>query len=151
MDLHTRHAIEHECARLSITYAHAVDFGRYDEFAGLFTEDGVLITTTRTEGRERIRRRMDARDPLLRSRHVLTNILVDVIDEATARGATYLTLYRHVGPRTEQPEPIEADALAAVGHYADEFTRVGDRWYFASRELEFAFLSPDALPELRSR
>ena len=77
----------------------------------------------------------------LRSRHVLTNIHINVIDENTAEGISYLTLYRHEGDdQTGEDEgPREISGPAGIGHYADKFVRTDEGWRFAGRILHFAF------------
>ena len=84
---------------------------------------------------------MSTRPDGLRSRHVLTNIHINVIDENTAEGISYLTLYRHVSdPETGEDEgPREISGPAAVGHYSDKFIRTEKGWRFAGRVLHFAF------------
>jgi hypothetical protein len=86
------------------------------------------------------------RSDRLRSRHVLTNISIDVVDVDHARGITYLTLYRHIGDESLGDDPIELKGPAAVGYYEDEFVRTADGWRIARRVLRFAFRRADAFP-----
>ena len=137
--------IEHACARLSIAYANHVDARRYDAFVELFAEDAELDAGGLLRGREAIRRAMARRSDRLRSRHVLTNILVDVIDADHARGVTYLTLYRHVGD-TPDGQPIDRTLPAGIGQYDDEFVRGRNGFRFARRVLTLAFRDPSAFP-----
>ena len=108
---------------------------RYDLFAELFTEDGHLNAGGPVDGREAIRRRMAQRPDRLRSRHVLTNIHVEVLDADHARGITYLSLYRHIGDESLGEGPIEFAGPAGVGHYEDEFVRTASGWRIARRVL----------------
>ncbi len=132
-------AIRRACEALSIAYARAVDFRDYDTVPELFTEDGVLDTTETMEGRKAIAARMMGRPDELRSRHVLTNIFIDVLSPTEARGISYLTLYRHVGPESLKGEPVPFDGPAAVGHYEDRFEKTGEGWRIRRRKLHFAF------------
>ena len=141
-----RYAIERQCKALSIAYARHVDFQNYDAFVALFVEDGVLNVGQPLSGRDAIRASLARRPAELRSRHVLTNLFVDVIDADHAQGISYLSLYRHVGEESLTPEPIAFDGPAAVGHYEDRFIRVTDaggsehgRWLFERRTLHLAF------------
>ena len=134
-----RSRIELACRRLSIAYARGIDFRDYDGTADLFTEDGELDAGVPLRGREKIRRALLRRPDELRSRHVLSNIFIDVVDEASARGVSYLTLYRHTGEESLQAAPIELAGPAAVGHYEDTFTRTAEGWRIARRKLHFAF------------
>ena len=138
--------IERACEQLSIAYARHVDFKEYDRFAELFTEDGHLTAGSALDGREAIRQSMKQRSDRLRSRHVLTNIHVEVIDADHARGITYLSLYRHIGDESLADGPIHLAGPAAVGHYEDEFVRTAAGWRIARRVLRFAFRRPDAFP-----
>ena len=131
--------IQRACEALSIAYARAVDFRDYDEFVSLFTEDGVLDVGQPLEGRSAIKAAMEKRSDKLRSRHVLTNIFIDVLDKKNARGISYLTLYRHIGEESLRGDPIDFGGPAAVGHYEDKFVLTDTGWRFASRKLHFAF------------
>lgn len=142
MDKETKRIIEDECTKLSIAYARHVDFKEYDQFVQLFAQDGELnVTGKPVRGREKIARSLAFRPDGLRSRHILTNIHINVIDENNAEGLSYLTLYRHTGEGLEadDPGPRTIPGPWAVGHYADRFVRTDEGWRFASRVLHFAF------------
>ena len=132
-------AIERACEALSIAYARAVDFRDYDTFVTLFTEDGELDTGTPLEGRAAIRDALSHRPDELRSRHVITNVFIDVLSATEARGISYITLYRHVGPESLKGAPVPLDGPAAVGHYEDRFVRTASGWLFKRRKLHLAF------------
>ena len=142
-----RTLIERECERVSIAYARHVDFRNYDAFVDLFAEDCRLDVGGLVEGREAIRAWLARRPENLRSRHVFTNISIEVIDADHASGVTYVTLYRHVGDEALAPRAIELVGAAAVGHYEDEFVRTVDGWRFASRTAHLAFIRADAFPK----
>jgi hypothetical protein len=112
----------------------------------LFTENGILDLGKPLEGKAAIRAAMQQRSPKLWSRHVMTNIAINVIDENTATGISYLTLYRHVGEESLGKKPIDFDALAGVGHYIDEFTLIPEGWRISQREIEFAFMNLSKFP-----
>ena len=141
-----RDDIERICRRLSIAYARGVDLEDYDLVADCFTKDGELDTGRPLNGREVIRGALKRRPDTLRSRHVLTNIFIEALDADRARGISYLTLYRHVGPESQKDEPIELAGPAAVGHYEDAFERSAEGWRIARRKLHFAFRRSDAFP-----
>lgn len=142
MDIEARRIIEYDCTKLSIAYARHVDFKEYDQFVELFAEDGELNTTGKAvKGREKITKAMARRPQGLRSRHVLTNIYIRVIDEDHADGLSYLSLYRHTGEGldAEDQSPRIISGPAFIGHYEDRFIRTEEGWRFASRVLHFAF------------
>ena len=132
-------AIRRACEELSIAYARAVDFRDYDYFVTLFSDDGVLDTGKPLAGRAAIREALAHRPDELRSRHVITNVFIDVLNEQEARGISYLTLYRHVGQESLKSEPIAFDGPAGVGHYEDRFMKTAEGWKFKRRKLHFAF------------
>lgn len=131
--------IREACTELSIAYARAVDFRDYDAFVELFADDGVLDVGTPLKGKAAIGEAISKRPDELKSRHVLTNIFIDVQDADTARGISYLTLYRHVGPESLLAQPIEFDGPAAVGHYEDQFVRTPDGFRIKHRRLHMTF------------
>jgi len=151
MDVMAQMLIEHSCRKLSVDYARYLDFREYDKFTDLFSEDGFLFAGVPLRGRAEIAAGMCKRSDKLRSRHVLSNIHTEVIDDDHARGVSYLTLYRHIGPESLGSEPIglSIDGPAGVGHYRDEFIRTDAGWRFSRRELEFAFQNAKAFPAKR--
>jgi ketosteroid isomerase-like protein len=131
--------IQRACEALSIAYARAVDFRDQDTFVSLFTEDGELDTGTVLKGRAAIREAMARRPDELRSRHVISNVFIDVLSDIEARGISYLTLYRHVGPESLKGAPAPLAGPAAVGHYEDRFEKTAEGWRFKRRKLQLAF------------
>ena len=134
--------IEKLCEKLSISYAHLLDFDQYDELAELFTIDAVLNAGVLLEGRENIRLGLNKRSAKLRSRHLLTNIQTEILDGKTAKGVSYLSLYRHIGDEGLTSEVIEFDGPAAVGHYSDEFRLEDGIWKIHLRVLTMSFRNP---------
>jgi len=137
-----RMLIERACEQLSVAYARAVDFRDYDAFVDLFADDACLELGMRLEGKEAIRRSMEARAEDIRTRHVLTNISVEARDSRHARGTVYLTLYRHVGLDSMRDAPIPSTVPTAVGHYDDTYVLTTAGWRFQTRKLHVAFRNP---------
>lgn len=138
--------IERACTALSASYARAIDFRDYDAFVELFTEDAVLDTGKPLDGLDAIRASLADRDDRLRTRHVMTNVFVDVLNADEARGIAYLTLYRHHGDDSLRPGPVPLSGPAVVGHYEDRFARTAQGWRFRSRRLHMAFSDPAQFP-----
>lgn len=130
--------IERECERLVVAYTHLVDFGEATNVADLFTEDGTWSAPgVAMKGREQIREGFATREDMPRmSKHVCTNLKVDVLDEDHAEGVVYLTLYR----ADTGNGLARIDGPMLVGHYRDEFARTEDGWRFASRHTELTFI-----------
>lgn len=146
MDEREAQHIELACSRLSILYARMVDFKTYELVDEIFSEDALLDAGGPLQGRDKIRRGMERRNPKLRSRHILTNIFIDVIDAEHARGTSYLSLYRHIGDESLEDKPIEFAGPAAVGEYQDEFVKTAGGWRIASRVLHMQFIRAAAFP-----
>ena len=142
MDLIEQLNIERACEKLSIDYGRHVDFSEYDAVADLFTVDALLDAGAPLQGQENIRKGFFKRSPKLRSRHILTNISIEVINDSLAKGISYLSLYRHIGEESLSKDVIEFDGPAAIGHYSDEFRRVAGVWKIQSRVLSMAFQNP---------
>lgn len=133
------------CTALGVDYARALDFRDYDALLTLFTEDAVLDTGERLEGLAAIREAIRHRPDELRSRHVVSNVFVDVLSATQARGISYVTIYRHEGAASLRPGPAPLTGPAAVGHFEDRFVRTRAGWQFASRRLHLAFQDPGQL------
>jgi hypothetical protein len=142
-----RAKIERQCERLSHAYSRHLDFREYDQFVELFADDATLNAGYELVGKKAIAEGMSKRTDRLRSRHVVTNLLIDVIDEDHAEGLTYLTLYREISEDARDPSNVLAlEGPAAIGHYTDKYVRTSDGWRFASRILTMSFQNPDAFP-----
>ena len=135
--------IERACARLVVDYTHQVDFGDAARVAHLFADDGVWeIGEMRFEGRDALRSMFQGRQEMAerRSRHVCTNLAIDVEDADHASGLVYLQLYRHDFASDEAGEALAPGGPpVAVGQYRDAFVRTDAGWRFARRRAEIAF------------
>ncbi len=145
LDPRVHTAIEHACTQLMIEYARSIDFRDYDNIENLFTVDAVLVIGQRLSGRDAIVAAIKQRPGELRSRHVISNPFVDVIDARNARGICYLTLYRHYGAESLAHGPVGLNRPAAVGHFEDTFVRTPAGWRISDRVLHLAFHDPEQL------
>jgi hypothetical protein len=141
--------IERACTALSIAYARAIDFRDYHALIELFTPDGSLDVGEPLHGRDAIWAALMQRPDELRSRHVISNVFIEALNADTARGVSYLTLYRHHGEASVRHGPAPLTGPAAVGHYEDRFVRLAQpdgshQWLFQSRRLHLAFRDPAA-------
>lgn len=124
-----RRAAEADCARLIALYANLNDEARWDEVAALYAEDGVMYRPTAPDapvaGREAILAAFKSRPPRT-TRHVCSNVVVDVESETTARGTSAMLLF------TGEGAPL-------VGSFHDRFVLTGDGWRFAERRGSLTF------------
>jgi hypothetical protein len=124
-----RRAVEHDCARLIALYAQLNDAAKWDDVAALYTENGVMFRPTAPdaplEGRAVILAAFKGR-PARTTRHVCSNVVIDVDGPATARGRCVMLLFTGDGP------PL-------VGGFDDRFELTADGWRFAERRGYLTF------------
>jgi ketosteroid isomerase-like protein len=132
IDAAERRAIEHDCARLIALYANLNDAAQWDEVAALYAEDGVMFRPTApdagVEGREAILAAFKSR-PARTTRHVCSNVVIDVESPTTARGTSAMLLF------------TAPDAPPLVGSFHDRFCLTADGWRFAERRGSLVFAS----------
>jgi SnoaL-like domain len=112
---------------LMFRYAELFDTGRFDEFAALFehgrwhrAEPGAAAA------RAWIEANVQLYDGLTRTKHVTTNVVVDVDEAAdTARATAYVTIFQAAPDFPLQP--------IFAGRYQDELARIDGRWWFTRR------------------
>lgn len=107
----------------------AVDDGRFDDFAALFTTDARFHVMDSThEGAAAIGAFMDAaQPPEARGRHSIGAVVLD-IDPTSGTGRGWVDyVFFDAG-----------ESAVNIGRYHDEYTRGTDgRWRFAVREIVF--------------
>lgn len=117
--------------RAQATYAQAIDGGRTDDLAAIFTEDGVadIEGVGVIEGRETIRRTYAGWTSTTPQRHVVSNLLVTGWDEheATATADVALVQLRE-----------GAWQVSVVARYEDTVRNEDGVWRFARRITRFA-------------
>lgn len=125
-----RHAIEHECARLISLYANLNDAGRWQAVAQLYTPTGRMARPTAPDdwitGRAAILEAFLSRPPRT-TRHVCSNVVIDVTDARHATGESTMLLF--TGP----------DKPPLVGYFLDRFERTDEGWRFAERRGGLTF------------
>jgi uncharacterized protein (TIGR02246 family) len=135
---------ERACEQLIYTYARFVDSGEAGRVADLFTEDGVWTGADgrSMNGHEQVRAAFVGRQALIRrlSRHVMTNVQIEVHSENEATGIAYLINYRHDGPSETVEKPGPARHPKFVGDYHLTFRRVDGRWRIATLRFDLIFL-----------
>lgn len=136
---------ERACEALITAYTHYVDdFGERAKVHELFTADGVWESDeARLEGREQLTAFFGKDDGPRQSRHVSSNVAVQVTGPDSAEGLSYFALYRHLG---EKPRVPDLDAQPVIlGQYTDRFERTPDGWRIAHRRADVGFVRRSAL------
>jgi uncharacterized protein (TIGR02246 family) len=140
----TRLLAERACERLIYQYARFVDSGEAARIAELFTDDGVWTAADgrSMDGQDQIRAAFTARQALTRrlSRHVITNVLVDVDSDSEASGTACLVNYRHDGTGDPVERPGPARHPKFVGDYHLEFRNLDGEWRIARLRFDLLFL-----------
>jgi 3-phenylpropionate/cinnamic acid dioxygenase small subunit len=119
--------------RLMFRYARSVDLAQWDELGRLFTHGQVRATTSddvatgATEvanlwaGVNKVHS-----DGTLRTRHLLTNIMIDIDEDAgTAVAESYFMVFQATDITPLQP--------IAGGRYTDQFRRRDGVWWFEEK------------------
>jgi hypothetical protein len=124
-----RRAIEWDCARLVALYANLNDAARWEEVAALYTEDGIMSRPTAPDtpivGRAAILAAFHRRPPR-KTRHLCSNVVIEILSSTDARGESAMVLFTADGP------PL-------AGSFHDRFVLTADGWRFAERHGSLAF------------
>lgn len=139
--------IEAECSRLPLLFARYADSGDHAALADLFTRDCVFARPFQPQypfhGRDKVQAIFRDRPPIL-VRHIVTNVLVEAIDETRARGTNYLTM---LSSHASTEPPQQAGGIY-VGGFEDEYVLDGGKWRFASRHGMVALHQGGAVPDI---
>lgn len=131
--------IEQACKRLVLESIAANDRQDFAAFAALFTSDGLLhrpngdplcghdeiVESYRTRPRNRI------------TRHICTNILVQVDSPHSARATTYVVLYSADALNSDRHFGAKCDSRTLIGELEDHFKLTMDGWRIAERRARF--------------
>ena len=120
--------IERICERLVIDSARFNDERQWAALAGLYTADGAVVRPNgqRLEGRAAIEAAYAAGSPDRVTRHLCTNLRVDVDGPDAAHATTTVLIV--AGTQSGDPE-----VTSRVGEFADRFERTGEGWKIAER------------------
>ena len=147
MDALARLEIESECAKLAHLFAKYADNGDHAALAGLFVEDCELARPFQPDhpyyGRDRVQAIFRDRPPML-VRHLVTNLLVEVVSESAATGSSYLTM---LSSHKLDSLPQEAGGIF-VGAFEDVFVKTAQGWKFKSRHGNVALYQGGTPPNL---
>jgi hypothetical protein len=127
--------IERACERLVYAYSRALDLGDMSAAADCFAVAGSLSRPMTPDvviqGREAIRAALLTRPKTLLTKHLATNVAIDVESRDTARGLSYLTMISTT-PGDAKPPFVSAGPLW-FGEFADRFVREAGEWKFLER------------------
>lgn len=128
--------IERACERLVLDYCRALDLGDMNAAADFFAEAGTMARPMTPDvviqGREAIRAGLLTRPKTLLTKHLTTNIQIDVQDRDHASGLSYLTMISTTPPEGAKPPYVSAGPLW-FGECADTFIRENGVWKIKDR------------------
>ena len=134
-----RTAIEQACLRLSNAFATYLDRKRYEDVVALFAQDARYRPSDRVYvGHAGVRDYLSSRLENRRSRHVISNHLVEVVSPTEARGRCVIVYYvDESGAPEGRPAPLAGPRL--VADYVDRFILTDAGWRIAERICEVVF------------
>ena len=127
--------IERACERVVHAYSRALDLGDMSAAADFFAENGSMARPMAPkqviQGRESIRAALLTRPKTLLTKHLATNVMIDVVSRDEAEGLSYLTMI------STTPDDAVAPYVSAgpvyFGEFKDRFVREGGEWKFLER------------------
>ena len=127
--------IERACERIVHAYSRALDLGDMSAAADFFAANGSMARpmapTQVIQGRESIRAALLTRPKTLLTKHLATNVMIDVVSRDEAHGLSYLTMI------STTPGDAVAPFISAgpvyFGEFKDRFVREGGEWKFLER------------------
>ena len=138
MQMHDELSIRCACTELVSRYAYLNDERRFEELAGLFTEDAVLYRPSAPSqaihGREAILAAFRKRPADTMTFHVCSDILIDVQGKDAAQGKSRILLLSAVRPQ-DGTAPLAGAPVPGV--FIDRFTLTEEGWRFAERRGSF--------------
>jgi hypothetical protein len=142
--------IERACERLVYEYSRALDVGDMSAAADFFAENGSMARPMMpdqvVQGRETIRASLLSRPKTLLTKHLATNVIIDVESRTSARGISYLTMISTT-PGDAKP-PFLSQGPIWFGQFVDRFVLEGSRWKFLERRgsIQMKFAGAPATP-----
>jgi len=133
MSTANRLAAKESVTRLILAYCSEIDAGRLDGMAELFSK-GTWYPSPRTplKGRDQVAAFLNTNvilyDGVPRTRHVTTNIRVDLAEDGKSASAeSYMIIY--------QSAPGSGPQIIVQGAYADKFFLDDGQWFFDERHV----------------
>lgn len=144
-----RMEIERACERLVHAYSRALDLGDMHAAADCFALEGSFARPMNPGqlivGREAIRASLLGRPKTLLTRHLSTNVRIDVESADAARGLSYLTMVSTT-PGDGAAPPFSSQGPVWFGEMQDRFVLEDGEWRFLERrgsiQIKFVGSSP---------
>ena len=139
--------IERACERIVYEYSRALDVGDLSAAADFFAENGSMARPMAPEqviqGREAVRASLLTRPKTLLTKHLATNVMIEVESRDSARGISYLTMIATTPPADGKP-PFVSSGPVYFGEFRDRFVRENGAWKFLERRGSIQMKFPGA-------
>lgn len=133
--------IERDVERAIMAFYHALDSSDFEYLIRAIAPDGVWHRQGKElRGPGMVREAMKVREPGARTRHLVTNLLIDSVTENNAAARFYMIAFRTDGdPGRARPDKIELPR--ALSLYNVRLARAGDKWVFTEIKGDTTFKS----------
>jgi len=139
--------IERACERLILVYSRALDLGDMNAAADCFAANGSMARPMNPDvviqGREAIRASLLTRPKALHTKHLATNIMIDVQGPDTATGLSYLSMVSVMLADGAKP-PHASPGPLWFGECVDSFVRENGAWKLLDRRGSIQMKYPGA-------
>lgn len=141
--------IERACERIVYNYSRALDRGDMSAAADFFAENGSMSRPMAPDqviqGRETIRASLMTRPTTLLTKHLATNVIIDVESRDAASGISYLTMIATT-PAGDSKPPFVSQGPLYFGEFKDRYVRENGVWKILERrgsiQMKFSGASP---------
>ena len=139
--------IERACERIVYAYSRCLDLGDLSGAADFFAENvsmsRPMMPDQVIQGRETIRASLLTRPKTLLTKHLATNVMIDVESRDSASGISYLTMISTTPPPDGKP-PFTSAGPLWFGEFKDRFVREQGVWRFLERRgsIQMKFPAP---------
>jgi len=128
--------IERACERIVYGYSRALDLGDMSAAADFFAENGSMARPMAPDqviqGRETIRASLLTRPKTLLTKHLATNVMIDVESRDAASGLSYLTMISTT-PSGDSRPPFISNGPLYFGEFNDRYVREKGVWKILER------------------
>ena len=143
MDADQRRKIQQECRDIIVNLVTLSDRGSADEALAYFVADGVWVRGGKPmAGHPQLLAYFNDRTPGMLTRHLVSNMMIDVIDDRTATGLSYYTAYVHDSGPAALTLPAPLGIPFSVGEWHDRFRLTDNGWRIVHRETKRLFKGP---------
>ncbi len=143
MDIHQIQSIEQACTRLVNQFSNFNDAGDYVSLCDLFTADASFARPTDpenfTSGRENILAAFQSRPNDRITRHIISNIVIEVANDSTAKGSCYATLFMAPVDAEAAKFGVKANPSQFIGEFYIDFSLTPEGWKISRQTGKIVF------------